>query len=107
MTSETPELPVLEKKSSLEDIPQIKRHDLIPLLVALAKTPGTSIRTKRTDRTGYGNFSTVVRATGALIMLRETNSGPAEVIPDLVVIQQFELNKDCLNFKAHQVYEVI
>lgn len=55
----------------------------------------------------YGNFSTVIRASGALIALREINGGRAEVIPDLDDIQQFELDHDFSNYKGGIVYEVM
>lgn len=85
----------------------IKRQDFFALLTTLSKSTSVSIRIKRIDRLNYGNFSTVVRASGALIMLRETNYGPAEVIPDLRDVQHFELDKDFSAYCARTIYGVI
>lgn len=100
------ESPIAEQKIPTE-YKFIKRGELSPLLAALSKSTHVGIRLKRIDRINYGNFSTVVRATGALIMLREITSGAAEVIPDLRNVQQFQLTQDFLNFKADTVYEIV
>lgn len=84
-----------------------KQNELFSLLSSLSKAPDVAIRIKRIDRLNHGNFSTVVRASGALIMLRELGSGLAEVIPDLRDVQYFELNKDFQKIKGNLTYAVI
>lgn len=106
MPTHKSESPIAEQKVPLE-CALVKRYELIPLLVALSKSSNVRIRLKRIDRINYGNFSTVVRASGALIMIREINSGLAEVIPDLRNVQQFQLDQNFLNYNANVIYEVV
>ena len=40
-------------------------------------------------------------------MVREINSGLAEVIPDLGNVQQFQLDQNFLNYNANVIYEVV
>jgi hypothetical protein len=85
----------------------IKRQEFLPLLQKLATAHDVAIRIKRIDRLSQGNFSTVIRASGGFIMVREIGTGIAEVIPDLLDVQYFELDKDFSNFKANTLYSLV
>jgi hypothetical protein len=85
----------------------LNRQEFLPLLQQLANAHDVAIRIKRIDRLNHGNFSTVIRASGGFIMVREIASGIAEVIPDLRDVQYFELDKDFSGCKANTIYSVV
>ncbi len=85
----------------------IKRNQLPSLLQKLSRVDAISIKIKRTDRLNEGNFTTVARASFAVIILRDVVTGATEILPDISVISEFQLSDNFDQCKGNVAYIVI
>lgn len=76
-------------------------------MVQLYQQRQPRIKLKRVDRMNYGNFSTVVRCSNALILLREEETGLAESLPEMRYVSHFILQEDVGDFTANIEYSVL
>ncbi|HEY0653532.1 MAG TPA: hypothetical protein VGD65_10400 [Chryseosolibacter sp.] len=77
------------------------------LMLQLYQKRSPQIKLKRVDRMNYGNFSTVVRCSSGLILLRDEQSGVAESLPEMRYVSKFVLNEQCLEFLPNVEYTIL
>jgi hypothetical protein len=85
----------------------LNRCEMAALLMNLFKTPTVQIKIKRLDRMHYGNFSTVVRASAALIVFLDGETGQMEILPELSLISEFQVSADFAGYFANTAYTLI
>jgi hypothetical protein len=85
----------------------ITQANFAKLMLCLYQNRTPRIKVKRIDRLNYGNFATVVRCSSALIMLREDETGIAEVLPDMKYVTHFILEDAFQCYEANTEYPII
>ena len=85
----------------------LKRYEMPALLQKLSKHPSVFLKIKRIDRLNFGNFTTVARATSAMTILRDVETGENDWLPDISIISEFQISSDFEQFKANTLYSLI
>jgi hypothetical protein len=107
MSSKTLEISGNASALAHQAILPVPQANFVKLMLCLYQNRTPRIKVKRIDRLNYGNFATVVRCSSALILLREDETGIAEVLPDFKYVTHFILENAVQRYEANTEYPII
>jgi hypothetical protein len=100
-------LETLTGYSQTRELKSIRPIELFYLFQKLNSRQDISIRLRRSNENGFGNFYTVIRASNSLIMLRDQVTGEVEFMSEIRTVKEFVLSKDCMPYTANLSYSIV